>query len=252
VSEVEMIGPLDIHQYLLAHDIRHEIVRVRRAAPTAAQLPEALSTGADQCVLAHLFVLTDTADTTAGGEKLVLALATADVAAENPGLLSSITSYLAQNPATPSPRLGRRSRRSAPPRVVTLEPAGPELISSRTDYLASQLGPLLLPADVLVVAVPYLAELGTNIVYTATGDGGNALALRAVDLLDASKAQVLGPTDEPETIVLDQPAETATSRLSALASSHRAGATRAQPMSPPVGRRALRSNRASWTPTEQS
>jgi Cys-tRNA(Pro)/Cys-tRNA(Cys) deacylase len=253
VSEVEMIGPLDIHQYLLAHDIRHEIVRIRRTAPTAAQLPEALGIGPERCVLAHLFVATATTDFTAGDEQLVLVLTTADVDVTEPRFVDSIKSYLAEH--LNSSRSARRSRK-APRPAMAVAPAAPELVSSRTDYLPSHLAPLLLPADVLVVAVPHLAELGGNIVYTTTGDAGTALALRAADLIDASNAGILEPIEDPDTIVLDPP-ETSTARLAAL-STHRGSAaaraesTRTPSLQPPAGRRALRSKRASWTPTEQS
>jgi Cys-tRNA(Pro)/Cys-tRNA(Cys) deacylase len=255
VSEVEMIGPLDIHQHLLAHDIRHEIVRVRRAAPTAAQLPDALSIGPERCVLAHLFVASGLVGAKSGEEQLVLVLATADVDATDRRVVDAVQAYLLAHPG--ALRGGRRPRKALR-QAITVVPAAPELVSSRTDYLASHLAPLLLPADVLVVAVPYLAELGSNIVYTATGDGGTALALRATDLVDASNAKMLGPIEEPDTIVLDPPiAPTSTSRLAALSSKRsapvpRAELTRTAPQQSPSGRRALRSNRASWTPTEQS
>jgi Cys-tRNA(Pro)/Cys-tRNA(Cys) deacylase len=253
VSEVEMIGPLDIHQHLLAHDIRHEIVRVRRTAATAAQLPEALGIGPERCVLAHLFVATAVTEPSKDVEQLVLVLSTADVDVANPLFIESLTSYLAEhlNPT----RSSRRPRKASWP-TVTVEPAAPEVVSSRTDYLASHLAPLLLPADVLVVAVPHLAELGANIVYTTTGDAGTALALRAADLIDVSSARMLDPIEDPETIVLDPP-ETSTARLAALSAKRgpaaaRAESTRAPSLQPPAGRRALRSKRASWTPTEQS
>ncbi len=240
-----MLGPLDIHQHLLAHDIHHEIVRIRRAEPTAAQLPESLSIGPDRCVLAHLFEVEG-----AGDERFILALATADIAPSDPRLIVAIETFLSETAPSGSTLARRRSRRPARA-SVKVRPAGPELVSSHTDYLASHLAPLLLPADIVVVATPNLAELSMNVVYTATGDGGTALAIRASDLLDTSKARLLGPLGELATLVLDEPrvenrVTEPEPQLAAVgpASSAGAGATRHH------GGLALRSNGAVWTPPE--
>jgi Cys-tRNA(Pro)/Cys-tRNA(Cys) deacylase len=204
-----MLGPLDIHQHLLAHDVRHEIMRVRRTAPTAAHLPEALEVAPGHCVLAHLFVVSgDPAATPDSAEpKLVLLMATAGVDASDPALISSIESFLGSGGATGPIRRLRRPRKA--PRIstpVTATAAPAELVSSRTDYLASHLAPMLLPAEVLVVATPELADLGAEIVYTATGDGGTALALRAADLLDITRSRLLDPPVDARVIDLDRAA----------------------------------------------
>jgi Cys-tRNA(Pro)/Cys-tRNA(Cys) deacylase len=214
VSEVDVLGPLDIHQHLLAHDVRHEIVRVRRAAPTAAQLPESLAVSPGRCVLAYLFVMTDIAEVKPDAEQLVLVLAPADVDMADDRLRRAIESNLSAGGAATQGRLLRRVRR--PVRMtagaITISPAGPELVSRRTDYLASHLAPMLLPADIAVVAVSELAALGTDIVYTATGDGGTALALRACDLVDITNARRLEPVGDPSVIVLDTPTDVPASK----------------------------------------
>jgi Cys-tRNA(Pro)/Cys-tRNA(Cys) deacylase len=206
MNEVDMLGPLDIHQHLLAHDVRHEIVRVRRSTPTAAQLPEALAVSPQRCVLCHLFVITEPAGRAGGTEhKLLLVMAIADTDPTDARLLRSVQTFLEEGGAAGPVKRRRLRKQPRGPIVVTAAP--PELISSRTDYLASHLAPLLLPVDVLVVAEPELAELGTEIVYTATGDGGTALALRATDLLDVTRARLLERVEEPLLIVLDPPVD---------------------------------------------
>jgi Cys-tRNA(Pro)/Cys-tRNA(Cys) deacylase len=164
-----MKGPLDIHQYLLAHNVHHEIIRLRRAAGTAEQLCEALDVTPRRCVVAHTFRATTTAS-----DVLVVLLAPSDVVAD-----ATLTAQLAALLADGS---------GAAP---DLRPAGAELVSRQTDYLASHLAPLLLPPDVVVAATKSLADLATSIVYTPTGDGGTALGIRATDLLDLCAAIVL-------------------------------------------------------------
>jgi Cys-tRNA(Pro)/Cys-tRNA(Cys) deacylase len=206
-----MIGPLDIHQHLLAHDVRHEIVRVRRAAHTASHLAEALGVASDRCVLAHLLVVTDenAVKPEPGAEQLVLMMAMAGTDAFSEQRIQSIETFLGDrgDRGGQGPRRGRRPARTR----VTVTAAAPELISSRTDYLPSQLAPILLPPDVVVVAVDELAALGNDIVYTATGDGGTALALRACDLIDITRAGRLSRTGDARVIVLDTPTATRTS-----------------------------------------
>ena len=166
-----MKGPLDIHQFLLAHDVHHEIVRLPRSAATAATLAEALGLPPRRCVAVHPFHAI-----TATGDVLVLVLAPSDAALGDDTVRAGQLAKLLRG------RLGAG---------VTFEPARPGLVSSHTDYLAGHLAPLLLPPDVIVVALQSLVDLAASVVYTPTGDAGTALGLRALDLLVLTRAMVL-------------------------------------------------------------
>jgi Cys-tRNA(Pro)/Cys-tRNA(Cys) deacylase len=179
VSEVDMLGPLDIHQYLLQHDVHHEIVRLPRPAANAEHLAEVLGITPRRCLAIHPFHAL-----TPDGDVLVLLLAPADATPDAAQLI---------------PALGELLRDHLGP-AVELAVAGADLVSSHTDYLAGHLAPLLLPADVIVVTTSGVVDLATSIIYTATGDGGTALGIGATDLLNLSHAIVLPTADaKPET-----------------------------------------------------
>jgi Cys-tRNA(Pro)/Cys-tRNA(Cys) deacylase len=176
-----MLGPLDIHQYLLQHDVHHEIVRLPRPAASAEHLAEVLGITPRRCLAIHPFHAL-----TPDGDVLVLVLAPADAATAAEEFIGILGELLRD-------RLGPG---------VDLSVAGADLISSHTDYLAGHLAPLLLPPDVLVVATSGVVDLATSIIYTATGDGGTALGIGATDLLSLSHAIVLpaSPTLHPNAI----------------------------------------------------
>jgi Cys-tRNA(Pro)/Cys-tRNA(Cys) deacylase len=174
VSEVDMLGPLDIHQYLLQHDVHHEIVRLPRPAASAEHLAEVLGITPRRCLAIHPFHAL-----TPDGDVLVLLLAPADATPDSAQLI---------------PALGELLRDHLGP-DVELTLAGADLVSSHTDYLAGHLAPLLLPADVIVVTTSGVVDLATSIIYTATGDGGTALGIGATDLLNLSHAIVLPTAD---------------------------------------------------------
>jgi Cys-tRNA(Pro)/Cys-tRNA(Cys) deacylase len=165
-----MLGPLDIHQYLLQHDVHHEIVRLPRPAASAEHLAEVLGITPRRCLAIHPFHAL-----TPDGDVLVLVLAPADAATAAEELIGVLGELLRDH-------LGPG---------VELSVAGADLISSHTDYLAGHLAPLLLPPDVLVVATSGVVDLATSIIYTATGDGGTALGIGATDLLSLSHAILL-------------------------------------------------------------
>ena len=50
-----MLGPLDIHQYLVEHDVAHEIVRLPRPAVGAEHLAEVLGLSPRRCLAVHSF-----------------------------------------------------------------------------------------------------------------------------------------------------------------------------------------------------
>jgi Cys-tRNA(Pro)/Cys-tRNA(Cys) deacylase len=170
-----MLGPLDIHQYLLEHDVHHEIVRLPRPAASAEHLAEVLGVTPRRCLAIHPFHTL-----TPDGDVLVLVLAPADEEPTTATLVSALRDLLHD-------RLGPDAE---------LNVAGASLVSRRTDYIAGHLAPLLLPPDVIVVSTQGMLDLATSIIYTATGDGGTALGIEATDLLNLSGAIVL-PTDTP-------------------------------------------------------
>lgn len=165
-----MLGPLDIHQYLLAHDVRHEILRLPRISPGTSSLAEALRLPPHHCVAVHPF-----SAPIPSGDVLAVVLAPADAIIETEGITTRLGLLL-------------RDRVGA---VAQFAPARASTVSARTDYLAGHLAPLLLPSDVFVVATQGLVDLAATTVYTATGDAGTALALRALDLLVLTHATVL-------------------------------------------------------------
>ena len=177
-----MKGPLDIHQYLLAHDVHHEIVRLPRncAGNTggAVNLAQTLGLPARRCIDVHAFhALTRSSDT------LVLLLAPSDTVVDDALIGQRLAKTVSVNRVD--------ARNTDPNEVAVFTPAGAQLVSSRTDYLAGHVAPLLLPADVQVVALQSLADLATTVVYTPTGDVGTALGMRALDLLVLCRATVL-------------------------------------------------------------
>jgi Cys-tRNA(Pro)/Cys-tRNA(Cys) deacylase len=168
-----MLGPLDIHQYLLEHDVHHEIVRLPRPAASAEHLAEVLGVTPRRCLAIHPFQTL-----TPDGDVLVLVLASADEEPSTETLIFALRELLRD-------RLGPDAELSV---------AGAALVSRRTDYIAGHLAPLLLPPDVIVVSTRGVFDLATSIIYTATGDGGTALGIAATDLLNLSRAIVL-PSD---------------------------------------------------------
>jgi len=172
-----MLGPLDIHQYLLEHDVHHEIVRLPRPAANAEHLAEVLGVTPRRCLAIHPFHAL-----TAEGDVLVLVMAPADEEVPAATLVLALRELLRD-------RLGPDAELSA---------AGAALVSRRTDYIAGHLAPLLLPPDVIVVSTRGVLDLATSIIYTATGDGGTALGIAATDLINLSRAIVLlssGPAE---------------------------------------------------------
>jgi hypothetical protein len=179
-----MKGPLDIHQYLLAHDVHHEIVRLPRnpAGYSGANLAQALGLPARRCVDVHAFHSVNRSSDT-----LVLLLAPSDTVIDD-----ALTGQRLARTVTQISEHGADARDGAVgDAVAVFTRAGAQLVSSRTDYLAGHVAPLLLPADVQVVAMQSLADLAATVVYTPTGDVGTALGMRALDLLVLSHATVL-------------------------------------------------------------
>ena len=149
-----MKDALDVHRALLAQDVPHEIVRLPRLVLSADEIPAAIGLPAANCVVTRMYLADD---------RLVAILVRAGDL-PHPG--STLTA------------LGARSLRAAPP----------NLVNERTDFPTSLVCPVLLPAEVTVLAD---ACIGLHdVVYTATGDGGTALGIPSRWLLTTSRAVV--------------------------------------------------------------
>jgi prolyl-tRNA editing enzyme YbaK/EbsC (Cys-tRNA(Pro) deacylase) len=163
-----MRGPLDITRELIAADVLHEIVHLRRRIDDAAELPEVLDLPGTSCVAVRLY--------DAGDGTLLAALLPADAAAATTALAAAAG-------------------------VRAIRRADPALVSAATDYVASLVPPVGLPGDVRLVAHAGLAA--QEVLYTPTGDGSTALKIRTADLLALTGATVASIV-EPG-VVLDAP-----------------------------------------------
>ena len=174
-----MRGALDVHRELLARDVPHEVVRLPSRLVSADDLPAALDLQ-DGCVAVRCYLV------------------------ERDGR-TSFAAVLVPAGRVPGPSalldaLGARSVR----------PARPEQVNAATDYAAGLVCPVGLPADVEVVADAALTSSPTS--YCALGEGGVALGIRTVDLLELLGVPTAALTDdaaaspaaeEPRTIDLD-------------------------------------------------
>jgi prolyl-tRNA editing enzyme YbaK/EbsC (Cys-tRNA(Pro) deacylase) len=160
-----MRGLLDITRELLAADVPHEVVHLRRRIDDAAELPDVLDLPGGHCLGVRLY--------------------------DADGALAAALLPAATYPATTAlaRALGARSVRLA----------GPGLVSEVTEFQPSLVPPVLLPRGMRVVADAGLAR--QEVVYTATGDGSTALKIRTADLLALAGATV-APLVEPGAAVL--------------------------------------------------
>jgi Cys-tRNA(Pro)/Cys-tRNA(Cys) deacylase len=158
---------LDVHRDLLARDVPHEIVRLRQRVTTSDELPDALDlpTG---CLAVRVY-----AAVRAGGRTAFVAVVVPAGAVPDPAALLGA--------------LGADSVRLATAAEV----------NAATDYPAELVSPVGLPADVEVLVDAAVG--GSEVVYTAAGEGGVALGVRTRDLLVAvgAKAATLTPVRVP-------------------------------------------------------
>lgn len=146
---------LDVHRALLARDVPHEVVRLRRSVVSADDLPRALDLPAGQCVAVRCYVADGTA---------VAVLMHAGEVPDPVALLDA---------------LGARTVRTA---------TGAE-VNAATDCAAGLVSPVGLPAGLALLADTALAA--SEVVYTAAAEGGVALGIRTADLLLATGARVV-------------------------------------------------------------
>lgn len=156
-----MKGALDIHRELLALDVPHEIVRLRRIALHGDELPDALGLDPDQCIVVRMYE--------ADG-RLIAVLVPAGRTPDPAAVLNAV---------------GARA----------LRPAPPDRVSVATDYAAGLVAPLLLPSGLRVLADETF--LRSDVVYAPTGDTGTALGIHATDLVSLSGAQVVDLAHAP-------------------------------------------------------
>lgn len=164
-----MLGPLDVHRYLLARDVPHDIVHMPRGAPRGCRLDEALGLPPERCVAVTLF------EAPAQPPNTMVAVLTASGTAGDPELVRELL-------ATP-----------------TIGLAPEERINAVTGYAAGHVGPLLMPDEVVVLVDAALARAADTVVYTPTGDGGTVLAIRTADLLQLCGAV---PIEHPRRIAV--------------------------------------------------
>lgn len=165
-----MKGSLDVHRALLERDIPHEVLRLRHLISHADDLPDVLGVDADQCVHVRVFV----------GAGTRAAVATE---AGRPPLISVLREMLDE---------------------PTLRAATAAETNEATEYAAGLVSPLLLPPELPLYVD---ARLGTGqLLYTPTGDTGNALAIPTRDLLMLTAARV-AVLSQPSLVDLTHPDE---------------------------------------------
>ncbi|HEV7935767.1 MAG TPA: YbaK/EbsC family protein [Actinomadura sp.] len=166
-----MKDALAIHRMLLERETFHEIVRLPSTITDAEDLPGA-GLPAERCLATRVFSFDPgefdpgedrTTDRTTGGLAAVVVLVGGTIGTE------------------PLRRaLGALSAR----------PATADVVNSVTDFAVGLVCPLLLPASTAVLIDRGITHRlrGDDVVYTATGEHGTALGIRARDLYAASGA----------------------------------------------------------------
>lgn len=162
---------LDVHRELLARDVPHEVVRLRRRLATADDLPAALdlTTALDLtagCVAVRLYRVTRQDADAAWAAVLVPAGAVPDPAA----LLDAL-------------------------QAAAVRPATAAETNTVTGFANGLVSPVCLPADVEVLADSALGC--SDVVYTAAGEASLALGIRLRDLLVATGARAATLTSAP-------------------------------------------------------
>lgn len=143
-------GALDVHRLLLEADIAHEIIPVRRAVLSAADIPDSLGLPPAACLAVRLV-----AGSIPGGSPVAL--------------VHSVDSVLH------FPSVLRRLQATA----VRL--LGPFEVSATTEFYAGLVAPVCLPVDIPIYA-DYRAGR-CDVVYTPVGDTGAVLGIRSRDLV---------------------------------------------------------------------
>ena len=159
-----MKGALDVHRELLARDLPHEIVRLRRSVLTAAEIPEVLGLAPRRCLAVRIYHVT------ADGrpDRLVAVGVPAGLVPSPAALLEALA-------------------------ACSVRAASAEQVNAATDFSSRLVPPVALPADIeLLVDAVFAAA---DVVYAPTGKGGTALGIRLPDLLKASSGRMAALTE---------------------------------------------------------
>lgn len=149
-----MKDALDVHRWLLAREIPHEIVRLPRLVLSADEVPDVLGLPRHRCVSVRVYTIDD---------RLAAVLVRAGDLPHPGAVLAAF---------------GARSLRAA----------SPDTINRVTDFAAPLVSPVLLPDDVPVLADACVGHV--DVVYTPTGDGGTVLGISTRWLFSATGAEV--------------------------------------------------------------
>jgi prolyl-tRNA editing enzyme YbaK/EbsC (Cys-tRNA(Pro) deacylase) len=149
-----MKDALDVHRFLLAAEVPHEVVRLPRPLLSADEIPDVLGLPNTRCVAVRIYQADD---------RLAAVLVRAG---EHP------------HPGAVLTALDAKSLRVAPP----------DLVNAATDFAAALVSPVTLPAEIDVLADSCLGH--ADVVYAATGDAGTALGIPTRWLLTVSRARV--------------------------------------------------------------
>lgn len=156
-----MKGALDVHRELLARDVPHEVVRLRRPVVSADDLPAALGLDPAVCVALRCYV---------DRHRTAAVMVHAGATPEPSALLDALG-------------------------ADALRPATAAEVNAATDYAAGLVSPICLPPEVELLADSALGA--ADVLYTAAGEGGVALAIRTRDLLVTTGARVATLTVGP-------------------------------------------------------
>jgi Cys-tRNA(Pro)/Cys-tRNA(Cys) deacylase len=150
-------GALDLHRALLAADVPHEIIRLRRAVLSAADIPAALGLPAAACLAVQVIVSTNPV-------------------AARAALIRPVDTELEMSAVL----------RRVQARAARLLPAVE--VSAVTGFYAGLVSPVCLPEDMAVYADHRVSR--PDVVYTPTGDTGAVLGIRSRELLAFTGARL--------------------------------------------------------------
>jgi prolyl-tRNA editing enzyme YbaK/EbsC (Cys-tRNA(Pro) deacylase) len=156
-----MRGALDVHRDLLAQDVAHEVVRLRRPVVSADDLPEVLDLPASSCVAVRCYVV--------DGRTVAVMMQAGDV----------------PDPAALLDALGACKAR----------PATATEVNAATDFAAGLVSPVGLPPAVELLADRALDR--DEVLYAPAGESGVVLAVRSRELLAATGARLVALSPQP-------------------------------------------------------
>lgn len=155
-----MLGPLDVHRWLLERSVPHEMVQLRRGLASDDDLPDVLGLPSEQCAVVRVLAV-DGHDSSAGTSAVAFVAALVPAGTwPSPSLLAAALS------------------------VVSLRRATSAETSAATDFAATLTSPVGLPGGIRLLVDSGLTR--QSVLYAATGAPRVALGIRTADLLAAS------------------------------------------------------------------